>query len=734
MPTANLNQITDPDGHVTMIAYEPKANGRVTSITRVTNNSTGAGDTTQYAYNPPGTTIPNTGGGCPAPNTGATAFGQTVVTDPRGHTTTYCYDTHERVFAAYDADGHKRQDTFSNDDNVTRFTTPTGAYTNVGYDSQDRPSSAQEPASAPGQTPATDSASYDQSPGHPYLPDSSTDPQGNKLSYGYDSSQNMTSLTNQLSSQNSLKFTYNSNGTVATSTDGNGNQTAYGYTGGNLTSITPPVATNGLAVTTLSYDSLSRPTSITDGNGKTETIAYDAMDRPATETFGDGSTITYTYDADGNLTQQVDSASGTSTYTYDAKNRITQEALPGGHTNNYAYDSADNLATLQDPNGTATYGYDELNRLSSLQQPGQSAAITFAYDQNDHRTGVSYPNKVNIANGYDPAGHMTSTVATGPTGTISSLAYAYTQGTADRDVRESATDNQSGNLTSYTYDALNRLKEARTTHTGNQVDDRAYTLDGNGNTLTRTINGTASNYTYNANNELTTGPDGSYSYDKNGNQSSNSSGQSMSYNAKEQTTSITPSGQPATSLSYLGAGQASLTQVGSATLSDDLLGVGYRTDSTGATYYTHDNTGNLLNERNPAGSYYYYIPDAQNSIIDLTDSSGNTANTYSYDPYGQTTASTGSTPNVWGYAQGLQGPAGLYHYGQRYYDPTTARWTQQDPLNQITDPSQANRCSRSVLRAFHNKVRTGGWRTFSAWSDLRLRQSMTRGASHALSS
>ena len=43
-------------------------------------------------------------------------------------------------------------------------------------------------------------------------------------------------------------------------------------------------------------------------------------------------------------------------------------------------------------------------------------------------------------------------------------------------------------------------------------------------------------------------------------------------------------------------------------------------------------------------------------------------------------------------------------------------------------------CSRSVLRAFHNKVRTGGWRTFSAWSDLRLRQSMTRGASHALSS
>ena len=36
-------------------------------------------------------------------------------------------------------------------------------------------------------------------------------------------------------------------------------------------------------------------------------------------------------------------------------------------------------------------------------------------------------------------------------------------------------------------------------------------------------------------------------------------------------------------------------------------------------------------------------------------------------------------------------PAGLYHYGQRYYDPTTGRWTQQDPLNQPGDQNSANR-------------------------------------------
>jgi len=42
--------------------------------------------------------------------------------------------------------------------------------------------------------------------------------------------------------------------------------------------------------------------------------------------------------------------------------------------------------------------------------------------------------------------------------------------------------------------------------------------------------------------------------------------------------------------------------------------------------------------------------------------------------------------------------------------------------------------SRSVLRAFHNKVRSGRWRTLSVWSGPRLRRFMTRGVRHASSS
>ncbi len=32
-------------------------------------------------------------------------------------------------------------------------------------------------------------------------------------------------------------------------------------------------------------------------------------------------------------------------------------------------------------------------------------------------------------------------------------------------------------------------------------------------------------------------------------------------------------------------------------------------------------------------------------------------------------------------------PSGLYKIGQRYYQPTTGRWTQTDPLNRSTNPT-----------------------------------------------
>ncbi len=51
-----------------------------------------------------------------------------------------------------------------------------------------------------------------------------------------------------------------------------------------------------------------------------------------------------------------------------------------------------------------------------------------------------------------------------------------------------------------------------------------------------------------------------------------------------------------------------------------------------------------------------------------------------------------SGPDTWiKYAGGHDIGGGLYHYGARFYQPSSGRWTQQDPLLQPGDLRQSNR-------------------------------------------
>ena len=64
----------------------------------------------------------------------------------------------------------------------------------------------------------------------------------------------------------------------------------------------------------------------------------------------------------------------------------------------------------------------------------------------------------------------------------------------------------------------------------------------------------------------------------------------------------------------------------------------------------------------------------------LTDSTGAVVNTYSYEPYGKTTSSTGTTANPWRFggsygAYTENNNSGLLKIGQRFYDPSLGRWT-----------------------------------------------------------
>jgi RHS repeat-associated protein len=82
-----------------------------------------------------------------------------------------------------------------------------------------------------------------------------------------------------------------------------------------------------------------------------------------------------------------------------------------------------------------------------------------------------------------------------------------------------------------------------------------------------------------------------------------------------------------------------------------------------------------------AGSTFFYHQDGLGTVTDLTDSAGGTAKSYSYDAYGNLVDQTGTVEQPYTYTgRELDAETGLYYYRKRYYDATTGRFLQKDPI------------------------------------------------------
>jgi len=69
------------------------------------------------------------------------------------------------------------------------------------------------------------------------------------------------------------------------------------------------------------------------------------------------------------------------------------------------------------------------------------------------------------------------------------------------------------------------------------------------------------------------------------------------------------------------------------------------------------------------------------SYIGFVDSTGTIQNRYVYNPWDNAIAgrTSGSAPNPFQYAGAMLDSTGLYKMGERYYDPSIGRFTQEDP-------------------------------------------------------
>lgn len=86
-------------------------------------------------------------------------------------------------------------------------------------------------------------------------------------------------------------------------------------------------------------------------------------------------------------------------------------------------------------------------------------------------------------------------------------------------------------------------------------------------------------------------------------------------------------------------------------------------------------------------SFYGY--DGFGSVRQLTDSAGTVTDTYSYDAWGNSFGSTGSTPNLYLYRGEQYDPdLTLYYLRARYFNPLSGRFLSRDPeAGQIKVPA-----------------------------------------------
>ncbi|HEY4210369.1 MAG TPA: RHS repeat-associated core domain-containing protein [Steroidobacteraceae bacterium] len=287
------------------------------------------------------------------------------VTDPRGLVTSYAYNGFQDLSAQSSPDSGNTTNTYDSAGNLATSTDARGAVSTYTYDVLNRASSVA--FSIGGSTDQTLSFSYDAG------------------TYGKGH------LTGTADANQSQGWTYDALGRVTNQSQLIGGvtlATAYGYTSGNLTTLTTP---SGQSVT-YGYNANHHVTSISvNGTTVLNTITYEPLGPVEGWTWGNGSSASRTYDADGKITQV--SSHGVKTVSYDDAFRITGLSDTSSGASNW------------------TYGYDSLDRLTS----GGNGTISrgWTYDANGNRqseTG-SAPSTYSIASGSNRISSITGALA-----------------------------------------------------------------------------------------------------------------------------------------------------------------------------------------------------------------------------------------------------------------------------------------------------------------------------------
>jgi RHS repeat-associated protein len=173
--------------------------------------------------------------------------------------------------------------------------------------------------------------------------------------------------------------------------------------------------------------------------------------------------------------------------------------------------------------------------------------------------------------------------------------------------------------------------------------------------------------------------------DANGNTLSDPSGKSYSWDFENRLTQVVNPGVGTTTFKYDPFGRRIYKQSPSFTGSflydgPNLIETANASGSEVASYTLTQDIDETLAELRGSTTDYYEA-DGLGSTTSLSGSSGTVANTYTYDSFGNLTASTGTMRNYFQYTGREFDPeTGIYEYRARYFDPTIGRFLSEDPI------------------------------------------------------
>jgi YD repeat-containing protein len=256
-----------------------------------------------------------------------------------------------------------------------------------------------------------------------YLPgelESTSDPNNNITTYSYDSSGDLTSVTNALGDKQTYVYC-SENSPYGSCTQTLSGGFIYSYAPGQLEN---EISANGASCSGSSCVPYTTYFAYSPENQIVEQVSPQ-------NTSGISDVKFNTYDGDGNLTIEVDETGGSSTSTatapvitttneYNADNVIcwttTQSVsnpscstIPSGsNTKSYSYDNDMNLTSITDANNISSkYTYDSQNQLSS-QTLNTGTTINYAYDQSGNVLAANYSTGISNLYSYNADNEVTS--------------------------------------------------------------------------------------------------------------------------------------------------------------------------------------------------------------------------------------------------------------------------------------------------------------------------------------